>query len=158
MVDLVWLQGSTDNGCLVSFLNAQQPDVYQTIEKLGVRVSYQNTINPASGKEALETLERYIRGKEPLDVLVVEGAVPRGPNGTGMACFIGERAFKDILTDLAKVASYTVAVGTCAAFGNIPAVSPNPTDSTGVQFHKTEFGGFLRRCETKELEKLSYMR
>jgi hydrogenase small subunit len=137
------MQGATDNGCLVSFLNAQQPDVYQAIEKLGVEISYQNTINPSSGKDAIETLERFITGKDQLDVLIVEGAIPRGPNGTGMACFIGPRSFAQWVSELAPISEYVLAVGTCAAFGNIPAAEPNPTDATGLQWHKKEFGGFL---------------
>jgi uptake hydrogenase small subunit len=143
MVNLVWLQGSTDNGCLVSFLNTQQPDVYQLITKLDVNIEYQNTINPTSGRDALAAVEKYYSGERELDVLVVEGAVPRGPDGTGMACFIGARPFKDIVLDLSKVSKYTVAVGTCATFGGIPAAPPNPTDATGLQFHKDKIGGFL---------------
>ncbi len=145
MVNVVWMQGATDNGCLVSFLNMQQPDVYQAIEKLGVSISYQNTINPASGREVIATLEKYIAGEEQLDVLIIEGAIPRGPNGTGMACFIGPKSFAQWISELAPKAQYVLAVGTCAAFGNIPAAEPNPTDATGVQWHKTEMGGFLGR-------------
>jgi uptake hydrogenase small subunit len=36
-----------------------------------------------------------------------------------------------------------VAIGDCASWGGIPATAPNPTDSTGLQFHKRERGGFL---------------
>jgi len=67
MVNLVWLQGSTDNGCLVSFLNTQQPDVYQLITKLGVNIEYQNTINPTSGRDALTAVEKYYSGERELD-------------------------------------------------------------------------------------------
>jgi hydrogenase small subunit len=33
-------------------------------------------------------------------------------------------------------ARYVVAVGTCSAFGGIPAAPPNPTDCTGLQFER----------------------
>lgn len=143
MANIAWIQGGTDNGCLVSFLNAQQPGLYRAMEDLGVTVDYQNTINPTSGQDVVEDLEDFASGERDLDVFVIEGSVPRGPDGTGMACFIGPRPFKGWVADIAPKADYVVAVGTCASFGNIPAASPNPTDATGVQFHREEPGGFL---------------
>lgn len=145
MVNVVWMQGGTDNGCLVSFLNSQQPHLYQKMEDLGVNISYQNTIQPGCCREVLEWLEKHVSGEEKTDILIVEGSVPRGPNGTGMACFIGTRSFADWVSNLASQADYVVAVGTCAAFGNIPAAEPNPTEATGVQWHRRDFGGFLGR-------------
>ena len=143
MVDIVWLQGATDNGCLISFLNAQQPGVYDAIEKLGVNIGYQNTLSPQSGPKLLEVLNSYENSDKDIDVLIIEGAVPQGPNGTGGACLIGSKTFKDWLEVLAPKAQYIIALGTCASFGGIPAAPPNPTDCTGVQWDKKEFGGFL---------------
>jgi hydrogenase small subunit len=143
MPSLIWLQGATDNGCSISFLNADQPDVVQIVEKFDVQVIFHPTINPTSGPEAVKAMEPYERGDEPLDVLVVEGAVQKGPNGTGAYCLIGERPLKDMVVELADKASYTVAVGTCATFGGVAAADPNPTDATGLQFHKDQSGGLL---------------
>jgi NiFe hydrogenase small subunit HydA len=50
---------------------------------------------------------------------------------------------KDWVIELAAQASVVVAIGDCATWGGIPAMAPNPTDSTGLQFHKREKGGFL---------------
>jgi len=44
---------------------------------------------------------------------------------------------------LAAVASYTVAVGTCAAFGGITAGGINPTDACGLQYEGERPGGLL---------------
>jgi hydrogenase small subunit len=54
-----------------------------------------------------------------------------------------DRPMQDWVSDLSKVADYVVAIGDCATWGGIPAVPPNPTDSTGMQFHKDAKGGFL---------------
>jgi len=143
MAKVVWIQGATDNGCLVSFLNSQEPDLYQLLEKMDVNILYQNTLNPTSGSDILSELKKCASGEEEFDILIIEGGVPRGPNGTGMACFIGDKTFAEWVNDLAPKAKYVIAVGTCASFGNIPAAGPNPTDVTGVQWSKTEFGGFL---------------
>jgi len=41
---------------------------------------------------------------------------------------------KEWVKELTAAASYVVAVGDCATWGGIPATSPNPTDSEGLQF------------------------
>ena len=143
MANLVWLQGGGCTGDSMSFLNADQPNVVEAITKLGVNVAFHPTISPQTGEEAISILEKFAQGEEQLDVLAVEGSVALGPNGTGNYSTVGERSFKDILKELADVAQITVAIGTCAAFGGIPAAPPNPTDATGLQFHKREKGGFL---------------
>ena len=143
MASRIWLQGATDNGCTISFLNADQPDVPQILTKFDVHVVFHPTINPSSGPAAVQAMEPYAHGDEPLDVLVVEGAVQDGPNGTGAYCLIGERPLKEMVTELADKAAYTVALGTCAAFGGVAAADPNPTDATGLQFHKNQVGGLL---------------
>ena len=47
------------------------------------------------------------------------------------------------IRDRSEVAGFVVAIGDCATWGGIPAVEPNPSESTGVQFLRKEKGGFL---------------
>lgn len=143
VADLIWFQASTCAGSSVSFLNADQPDLFQIVNKLGVNVVFHPTLDPKTGQDAMKTLDPYIKEEKKLDVLAVEGAIARGPDGTGMACIVGGKPAKETVMELAKVAHYTVAVGTCAAFGGVVAADPNPTDATGLQFHKDKEGGFL---------------
>ena len=84
-------------------------------------------------------------GETPLDVLCVEGSILRGPDGTGLfnasaaagaRCCDGWRA-------LAPRARYCVAVGSCAAFGGVPAGAPDPTDACGLQYRRRVPGGAL---------------
>ena len=82
-------------------------------------------------------------GQLALDIFVFEGTVVNAPNGTGEWNRFAGRPMKDWVADLAKVASYTVAIGDCATWGGIPATAPNPSDSEGLQFLKRKHGGFL---------------
>ena len=50
---------------------------------------------------------------------------------------------KDWIKELSGVAQFVVAIGDCATWGGIPAVAPNPSESTGMQFLKRNKGGFL---------------
>jgi hydrogenase small subunit len=64
-------------------------------------------------------------------ILVVEGAIPTGAGGE--YCEIGGgMTMLSALGLFAKYASAVIAVGTCAAFGGIPASGPNPTGAMGV--------------------------
>jgi hydrogenase small subunit len=143
MADLVWLQGASDTGCSISVLNAEQPDIAGFLDKFGVNIAFHPTLSQASGPATQRILEKYSNGKRGLDILVVEGAIPLGPANTGTYCLVGDMAFKQIVAELASVASYTIAIGTCASFGGIPAAEPNPTDATGLQFHRDKIGGLL---------------
>ncbi|HCY82067.1 MAG TPA: hydrogenase, partial [Xanthomarina gelatinilytica] len=57
--------------------------------------------------------------------------------------YFADRPMKDWIKELSEVAGYVVAIGDCATWGGIPAVPPNPSESTGLQFHKKNKGGFL---------------
>ena len=64
-------------------------------------------------------------------ILVIEGAIPTGAHGE--YCEIAEGlTMIDALEKFSQNASLIVAVGTCAAFGGIPASGANPTGAMGV--------------------------
>ena len=59
--------------------------------------------------------------------------------------YFADRYMKDWVKDLVKAAQFVVALGDCATWGGIPAVPPNPSESTGMQFHKRQKADFLGR-------------
>ncbi len=123
---VVWLHGQSCSGCSVSFLNAAYPDVASVITQY-VSVAYHSTISGATGAVAVQALNRAIAAGG--YVLVVEGSVPQG---MPKACDVAGEEFGHLLTRAAKSAAAIVAVGTCAAFGGIPAAPPNPTGAVSV--------------------------
>jgi hydrogenase small subunit len=131
-VHVVWLQGAGDTGCTISLLQGVDPDLVDVITEFRLSIDFHPTLMIPAGDEALESLEDAAEGITPLDVLIVEGAVPKGNY-----CTVGEIAgtpvpFEDWVRVLGDKAKYIVAVGTCAAFGGIPAAIPNPTGCTSV--------------------------
>ncbi len=143
MKNLLWLQGGACGGNTLSFLNADGPDVLQFLEEHNVKLLWHPSLSLEQGDKLKETLTSIVNGKTHLDVLVFEGTVILGPKGTGNFNVFAGRPMKDWVRELALVADYVVAVGDCASFGGIPASGSNPTESTGLQFHYKEFGGFL---------------
>ncbi len=127
----------------MSFLNAQEPSACDLVTEFGIKILWHPSLGLELGEELKELLRDVASGKIPLDVFVFEGTVVNAPNGTGQWNRFAGRPMKDWVRDLAKVASYVVAIGDCATWGGIPATSPNPSESEGLQFLKRKHGGFL---------------
>ena len=53
------------------------------------------------------------------------------------------RPKRDLVAALCERAEYVLAMGSCAAFGGIPAAPPNPSESTGLQYTNSRPGGLL---------------
>jgi len=98
-----------------------------------VNLRFHPTLMAASGKPAVEILLGSAAKKD--YVLVVEGAVSAAEGGAFGG--VGEKDGKHIpmteaVTDLAKAAVAVIALGSCAAYGGIPAGEPNVTGCRGV--------------------------
>ncbi len=138
---LLWLQGGACTGCSVSLLNSVSPSarnvlVDEMIPGKHINMRFHSTIMAGVGDPAIAELERTRDEASGAYLLVVEGSVPLGADG--VYGVIGEHNGKGIpmhawVKSLAPDALAVVAVGTCAAFGGIPAGAPNPTESVSVE-------------------------
>jgi len=126
---LVWLEFQDCAGNTESFLRSSRPTVAEVILDT-LSVDYHETIMAAAGHQAEANLSRVVGDKAGAYLAVVEGAIPTGANGA--YCTIGGRSARQIAEEVCRNAAATIAIGTCAAFGGIPAASPNPTGALGV--------------------------
>ncbi|MGE0218442.1 hydrogenase [Mycolicibacterium sp.] len=143
MASVLWLQAGACSGNTMSFLNAEEPNVVDLIVDFGLEVLWHPSLGLELGEQAKQIFTDCATGARPLDVFVLEGTVIRGPDGTGTMDVFAERPMMEWVTELSNAASVVVALGDCACWGGIPAMDPNPSDSTGLQFHKRSKGGFL---------------
>ncbi|GAB4191649.1 MAG: hydrogenase [Thermoflexibacter sp.] len=143
MANVLWLQGGACSGNTMSFLNAEEPTVIELVTDFGVNILWHPSVGLEIGEQVTDLMNDLIKGKKQLDIFVFEGSIVQGPNNTGTMNYFCDRPMKDWVKELASVAAYTVAIGDCATWGGIPAVPPNPSESTGMQFHKQKLGGFL---------------
>ena len=93
-------------------------------------VDYHETIMAAAGTQAEREPRSRGEGAPGGYIAVVEGSIPTGANGA--YCTIGGESALDIAREVCGNAAATIAIGTCAAFGGIPAAAPNPTGALGV--------------------------
>ena len=140
-LNLYWLQTGGCGGDTMSLLNAESPNLLETLKLLDINVLWHPSLSNTGIKDIESVLDHLVSGNQTLDILCVEGAVIRGPGGTGMYDTFKGRPKKDLIASLAKRAAYVVAVGTCASYGGIGA--DGAVEATGMQFSKWTKGGFL---------------
>lgn len=143
MINVLWLQGGACSGNTMSFLNAEEPTVVELVTDFGINILWHPSIGLEIGEQVSDLLKDCISKKVQLDILVFEGSIVQGPNGSGTMNYFADRPMKDWVKELSEVAQFVVAIGDCATWGGIPAVPPNPSESTGMQFLKKNKGGFL---------------
>jgi len=143
MASVLWLHGGACSGNTMSFLNADEPNVVDLIVDFGLDILWHPSLGMELGENAKKIFDDCVSGARELDIFVFEGTVIEGPDGSGRYNIFADRPMKEWVEELSAAASIVVAIGDCACWGGIPATAPNPTDSTGLQFHKREKGGFL---------------
>lgn len=144
-MNLLWLQSGGCGGCTMSLLCADHRDLFGVLGDAGVHILWHPSLSEASGAEALDVLDACARGDIPLDLLCVEGAMLRGPAGSGRFHLLAGSGRPMIawVEELAARARHTLAIGTCAAWGGVTSGGPNPTDACGLQYDGDVSGGLL---------------
>jgi hydrogenase small subunit len=146
-VDVTWLQAQSCTGCTMSMLQAEFPGIEESLSEFREAISFHPTLMTAGGAAAMDRLSHSP------DVLIVEGSVP---TEVPRAATLGHdedgqpRPILDWVVSLAEEAEYVVAIGSCSAFGGLPAAyagqAPDkggrgPTGAKGLQFTGQEEGG-----------------
>ncbi len=124
---LIWLEFQDCAGDTESLLRARNPSLASLIIDL-LSIDYHETIMAAAGFQAEASRDATIaKGGH---IVVVEGSVPLAADGA--YCTIGGRSAVQILKAASIGAAAVINVGTCSAYGGLPAASPNPTHAVGV--------------------------
>lgn len=144
-LNVLWLQSAGCGGCTMSLLCAENPGLLEQLELFGIRILWHPALSLETGAEARAIMGRCLAGDERLDVLCVEGAIARGPNGTGRFHVMAGtgKPMLDWVRELGAVARDVVAIGSCAAWGGVTAAGPNVTDAAGLQYEGAHEGGVL---------------
>jgi ferredoxin hydrogenase small subunit len=129
----------------MSLLCADTADFRGLLRQIGVNLLWHPAFSLESGDESLAIMQDCLSGKLPLHALCLEGAVLRGPEGSGRFHMLAgtQEPMLRWVEGLSAVAQYVVAVGSCAAFGGITAGGVNPTDACGLQYEGDHPGGVL---------------
>jgi len=120
---VVWLQGAGCNGCSVSLLNSVTPTIDDVLLNT-IDLQYHPTLMAAPGALAVTTATQA--RDSGFTLLVVEGAIPTAHD---RYCTVWETvdghhvSMLEAVQSFAARADYVMSVGSCSAFGGIPARS-----------------------------------
>ena len=132
-MNVLWLQSGGCGGCSMSLLCAESPGLVDSLEGAGIEFLWHPSLSSESANDARRILEQCASGETPLDALCIEGAMLRGPGGSGRFHVLAGTGIAMIewVKQLASVAKHTLAIGTCAAYGGVSAAGdnvPRPAD------------------------------
>ncbi len=140
-ITLYWLQCGTCGGDSLSMINAESPNIFEALDEIDINILWHPSFSNTPPNDYRHLLAALTSGSLPLDILCVEGAVIRGPDGRGTFDTFDGKPKKDLVKQLADRAGVVIAVGTCASFGGV--VGAGETDAVGLQFSKEKAGGLL---------------
>ncbi len=126
---VVWLEFQDCAGNTESALRASHPSITDMILDL-LSWNYHETIMAPAGTAAEKSLQDTIAQQKGQYLAIVEGSIPLADGG--VYCTIGGRTAIDIAQETCGNALATIAVGTCAAFGGIPAAAGGITGAVSI--------------------------
>ena len=142
-MNILWLQTGACSGDTMSLLTADSPSLESLVSSGDLEILWHPSLSPEPASHLAELIARIEAGQQQLDILCVEGSLISGPYGTGMFDSFRKRPKIEIVHALAERAETVIAVGSCSAFGGVPAAPPNPTDCTGMQYLREDPQGGL---------------
>lgn len=122
---VVWTSFQACTGCAVSLLQTRRPSVSDLILRQ-ISLDYQENIMAAAGDAAEHLYEELLQGEF---YWVAEGSVATEPPE---AMLIAGRPSTELAREAYDRAAATIAIGSCATYGNVQASNPNPTGAMGI--------------------------
>ena len=126
---VIWLHFGECTGCSEGMLRTMYPYADELVLEI-LSVEYHETIMAAAGHQAEDQLHAAMKKYAGKYICVVEGSIATKYNG-GYGK-IGGRSFLEIAKEVVPQAAATIAIGSCASWGGIPAAKPNPGGYKGV--------------------------
>ncbi len=125
---VIWLSFQQCTGCSESILRSFDPSI-ETLVLDVISLDYHETLQVAAGEHAEKARKDAMAAAYGQYVLIVDGAIPTGESEF-WSCAAGNSNLAT-LNEAVSGAALVVALGTCAAYGGIPAAYPNPTHAAG---------------------------
>ena len=131
---VIWLQGQGCTGCSVSLLNNVNPSIADVLLKI-ISLEYHPTVMGGEGHDAYTHMLNIAKNFKGKFFLAIEGSIPLAKDGR--YCVVAEEGhteitMADLVKKLAPDAAAVLALGTCAAYGGIPAAKGSVTEAMGT--------------------------
>ena len=82
-LNVLWLQAGGCGGCSMSLLCADTVNFPELLRGNGIQMLWHPALSLAGEQDMLDLLQDCLTGRVRLDALCIEGAILRGPHGSG---------------------------------------------------------------------------
>ncbi|MGE4296103.1 MAG: hydrogenase small subunit [Campylobacterales bacterium] len=131
-VPVIWTNLQDCAGNSEAILRTSAPSIDELILEV-ISLEFHEVLMAAAGHQAEKQLEEAMHTFKGRYILAVEGSIPLGMDGQYGTKGPHAETMLDHLKRLAADSMAIVAMGSCAAFGGVPAAYPNPTNAVGVK-------------------------
>ena len=126
---VIWISAQECTGCTESLLRSTHPTLEQLILDY-ISLDYHEALCAGAGNQAEAHKHASMRDNKGKYVLVVDGSIPTKDNG--IYCKVANKTILQHVKEAVADAGAIIAIGSCAAWGGIPASGPNPTGAKGL--------------------------
>ncbi|MGY3880316.1 hydrogenase 2 small subunit [Aeromonas veronii] len=127
---LIWIGAQECTGCTESLLRATHPTIENLILNT-ISLEYHEVLSAAFGHQAEENKHNAMTRYKGKYVLVVDGSIPLKDGG--IYCMVAGEPIVDHIRRAAADAAAVIAIGSCAAWGGVPASGGNPTGAVSLE-------------------------
>jgi len=127
---VIWIGAQECTGCTESLLRATHPTIENLILNT-VSLEYHEVLSAAFGHQAEENKHNAMKRYKGKYVLVVDGSIPLKDGG--VYCMVAGEPIVDHIRRAAADAAAVIAIGSCAAWGGVPATGGNPTGAVSLE-------------------------
>lgn len=127
---VIWIGAQECTGCTESLLRATHPTIENLILNT-ISLEYHEVLSAAFGHQAEENKHNAIKRYKGKYVLVVDGSIPLKDGG--VYCIVAGEPIADHIRRAAADAAAVIAIGSCAAWGGVPASGGNPTGAVSLE-------------------------
>lgn len=124
---VIWLSCQECTGCTESLTRSAAPSLESLLFNF-ISLDYHHTLMAAAGTAAEAARRQTLEQDHGRFLLIVDGSVPVLP---GYSTIAG-RDNLEMLRECLQGAAAVIALGSCAAFGGLPAAQPNPSGAQGL--------------------------
>ena len=127
---VIWIGAQECTGCTESLLRSTHPTLENLLLSV-ISMEYHEVLSAAFGEQAEENKHRAIEQYKGKYVLVVDGSIPLKDGG--IYCMVAGKPIVEHIREAAEHAAAIIAIGSCSAWGGVPATGGNPTGAVSLQ-------------------------
>ncbi|MGY0155362.1 hydrogenase 2 small subunit [Edwardsiella tarda] len=127
---VIWIGAQECTGCTEALLRSTHPTL-ETLLLNTISLEYHEVLSSAFGHQVEENLHNAMKRYKGKYVLVVDGSIPLKDGG--VYCMVAGEPIVDQIRKAAADAAAVIAIGSCSAWGGVPATGGNPTGAVSLE-------------------------